>query len=64
MNTTNEMQVYRLIYYFWSALRVSGDVFARHQEHLTVFTASGKVHQCRCRLRAAATLMNFTRSCK
>ena len=25
-------------------------VFAHHQEHLTVFTASGNIHQCRCRL--------------
>jgi len=27
-----------------------GDVFAHHQEHLTVFTASGNIHQCCCRL--------------
>ena len=40
MNTTNEMQLYRLIYYSQSALHVSGDVFAYHQEHFTVFTAS------------------------
>jgi len=33
-----------------AALRVSGDVFAHHQEHLTVFTASGSVHQSSCRL--------------
>ena len=31
-------------------LHVSGDVFAHHQEHLTVFTAPGNIHQCRCRL--------------
>jgi hypothetical protein len=30
--------LYRLIYYSKSALHVSGDVFAHHQEHLTVFT--------------------------
>jgi hypothetical protein len=36
--------LYRLIYYFMSALHVSGDVFAHHQEHLTVFTVSGNVH--------------------
>jgi len=42
------MQVCRLIYYSLSALHVSGDVFAHHQEDLTVFTASGNVHQCRC----------------
>jgi len=38
------MQLYRLIYYSYSALHVSDDVFAHHQEHLTVFTASGNVH--------------------
>jgi hypothetical protein len=27
-----------------------GDVFAHHQEHLTVFTVSGNIHQCRCPL--------------
>ena len=32
--------LYRLIYYSKSALHVSGDVFAHHQEHLTVFTIS------------------------
>jgi len=40
MKVTNKMQLYRLIYYSYSALRVSGDVFAHHQEHLTVFTVS------------------------
>jgi hypothetical protein len=50
MKTTNKMQLCRLIYYSLSALRVSGDVFAHHQEHLTVFTASGSIHQCSCRL--------------
>jgi len=44
MKATNKMQLYRLIYYSWSALHVSGDVFAHLQEHLTVFTASGSVH--------------------
>jgi hypothetical protein len=34
-------ELYRLIYYSKSALRVSGDVLAHHQEHLTVFTISG-----------------------
>jgi len=29
------MQLYRFIYYSYSALHVSGDVFAHHQEHLT-----------------------------
>ena len=32
-----------LIYYSYSALYVSGDVFAHHQEHLTVFTASDTI---------------------
>jgi hypothetical protein len=36
--------LYTLIYYFKSALHVSGDVFAHHQEHMTVFTVSGSVH--------------------
>jgi hypothetical protein len=44
------MQLCRLIYYFLSAPRVSGDIFAHHQECLTVFTASGSIHQCRCLL--------------
>ena len=48
--TTNKMQLCRLIYYSLSALHVSGGVFAHHQEYLTVFTASGNIHQCRCRL--------------
>ena len=47
---TNKMQIYRLIYYFKSALHVSGDVFAYHQEHLTVFTVSGSIHTGCCRL--------------
>jgi len=50
MKATNKMQLCRLIYYSLSALHVSGDVFAQHQEHLTVFIASGSIHQCRCRL--------------
>jgi len=54
--TTNKMQLCRLIYYSLSGLLVSGDVFAHRQEHLTVFTVSGSVHQCRCR--------NTTRCCK
>jgi hypothetical protein len=32
--------------------------YAHHQEHLTVFTASGNIHKCRCRL------VNITRCCK
>jgi len=48
--TTNQMQLCRLIYYSLSALRVSSYVFAHHQECFIVFTASGSIHQCRCRL--------------
>jgi len=62
MNTTNEMQLYRLICYSLSALHVLGHVFAHHQEHLTVFTVSGSVHSSCC--RPAATWMNGTRYCK
>ena len=40
----------RLIYYSKSDLHVLGDVFARHQEHLTVFTVSDSVHLSCCRL--------------
>ena len=39
-----------LIYYSKPALHVSGDVFAHHQEHLTVFTVSGSFHPSCCRL--------------
>jgi hypothetical protein len=49
MNTTNEMQLYRFIIPSQPYMFL-GDVFAHHQEHLTVFTASGNIHQCRCRL--------------
>jgi hypothetical protein len=38
MKATNKMQLCRLIYYSKSALHVSDDVFAHHQEHLTLFT--------------------------
>jgi len=39
-NHENNQQdkLYRLIYYSNLALHVSGDVFAHHQEHFTVFT--------------------------
>jgi hypothetical protein len=60
MKTTNEMQLYMLIYYSQSALHVSGDVFAHRQEHLTVFTASGNIHQCRCWL---VSWMSWNCSC-
>jgi hypothetical protein len=53
MKATNKMQLYRLIYYSYSALHVSGNVFAHHQEHLTVFTASGSIHPSCCQLRSS-----------
>jgi len=51
-NYENNQQdaLYRLIYYSNSAVYVSGEVFAHHQEHLTVFTVSGSVHPRCCRL--------------
>jgi len=57
------MQLCRLIYYSLSALYVSGDFFAHHQEHLNAFTASGIIHQCRCRLVSWMS-WNSMRSCK
>jgi len=42
------MQLYILIYYSKSALHVSGDIFAHHQEHLTAFTVSCTVHPSYC----------------
>jgi len=44
------------VYYSMSALHVSGDIFAHHQEHLTVFTVSGNVHPSCCRLAANSNL--------
>jgi len=41
-------ELYRLIYYSKSALHISGDVFAHHQEHLTVFTVPGSVNPSCC----------------
>jgi len=35
---TKKMQLFGLFICNQSALHVSGDVFAHHQEHLTVFT--------------------------
>ena len=49
--------LYRLIYYS-KFIHVSGDVFAHHQEHLTVFTVSGSVHPSCCRHQPAATWVN------
>jgi len=71
-NYENNQQdvLYGLIYYSKSVLHVAGDVFARHQEHLTVFTVSGSVHPSCCRLvshsgnQPGATWVNTTRYCK
>jgi hypothetical protein len=48
MKITNKMHLYRLIYYSKSALHVSGDVFAHHHEHLTVFRVSDSVNPSCC----------------
>jgi hypothetical protein len=50
---------YRLIYYSKSALHVSGDVFAHHQENLTVFAVSGSVHPSCCWLPARSNLSEY-----
>ena len=80
-NYENNQQdgLYRLIYYSKSALRVSCDVFAHHQEHLALFTVSGSVHPSCCwllswmswnavlthpRYQLAATWANTTRQYK
>jgi len=51
-NYENNQQdaLYRLIYYSKLAVHVSGNVFAHHQEHLTLFTVSGSVHPSSWRL--------------
>jgi hypothetical protein len=60
--------IYRLINYSNLAVHVSGDVFAHHTEHFTVFTVSGsvvftQVAACWCLLRRhqqAAAWVNTT----
>jgi hypothetical protein len=52
----NQDALYRLIYYSKSALHVSGNVFAHHQEHLTVFTVSVSADPSCCRLAAGSNL--------
>jgi hypothetical protein len=59
MKVTNKMQLHRLIYYSQSVLHVSGDVFAHHQEHLTVFTVFGSIHPSCCRLPADRNLGEY-----
>jgi len=71
-NYENNQQnaLYGLIYDSKSALYVSGDVFAHHQEQLVVFIMCGSVHPSCCRLvsrmrhQPAATWVNTTRYCK
>ena len=57
---TKKMQPCRIIYYSLTALHVSSNIFAHHQEHLNCITVSGiKVSRC----RPAATYVCNTRSC-
>jgi hypothetical protein len=49
MNYEN-IQQGTLIYYSKSAVLASDDVFAHHEERLTVSTVSGSVHPSHCRL--------------
>jgi hypothetical protein len=60
MKVTNKMQLYRLIYFSWSALRVSDDFFAHHQKQLTVFTVAGSIHPDCCRLVSLMSLTCFS----
>jgi len=66
-----------LIYYSYSALHVSGEVFDHHQEHLTVFTVSSSILPSGYRLvswltsssnssktPSGSNLVNNTRYCK
>jgi hypothetical protein len=57
MKVTNKMQLHRSIYYSWPALHVLGDVFAHHQEHLTVFIASGSIHPSCCKYSQVLLMM-------
>jgi hypothetical protein len=52
LNHENNEQdaLYKLIYYSKSALHVSSNVFANHQEHLTLFRVSGSVYTSCCRM--------------
>jgi hypothetical protein len=56
--------LYGLMFYSKSAVHVSSDVFAHHQEDLTVFTVSGSVQPSFCRLMPAATWVITIRYCK
>jgi hypothetical protein len=50
MKVTNKIQLYRLIYYSYSAVHVSVNFFVHHQEHMTVFTTSVSIHSGHCLL--------------
>jgi len=50
MTATNKTQLHGPIHHSKSALYVSGEVFAHHQEHLTVFTVYGSIHLSSCGL--------------
>jgi len=52
MKMTNKMQLCRIIYYSLSALHVSSDIFAHHQEYLNCITGSAITDVCRCQLAA------------
>ena len=56
-------ELYRLIYYSKLALYILGDVFAHHQEHLTVSTVSGSVHPSCCRLVSQMMGENIAETC-
>jgi hypothetical protein len=65
-NYENNQQyaLYRLIYCSKSALHVSGDLFAHHQEHLTVFPVSDSLHQSCCRQQLGWTLPDTVNTVK
>jgi len=46
---TKKTQIFGVFICTQSELRVLGDVFTHHQEHLTVFPTSDLVHLCYCR---------------
>jgi hypothetical protein len=46
LNITNKMQRYTIFLIAVNALHVSGGFFAHHQEHKTVYTASGTCQAC------------------
>jgi len=57
---TNKTQSFGLFICSQSALRVSVDVFAHHQEFLTIFTASDIVHLCCCQNGTEFHLVHYT----